>query len=124
MYHLLVYFFTYACSIDVDECESEIANCSVNANCTDTFGSFECTCNHGFEGDGFNCTSNFPSQNFFWFSKHLMNLSYVCSDINECASDRLNTCDENANCTDTIGGYNCSCKPGYEGDGFNCTGCN
>ena len=66
----------------------------------------------------------FPVRIFFWFSKHLMNLSYFCSDINECASDRLNTCDENANCTDTIGGYNCSCKPGYEGDGFNCTGCN
>ena len=62
---LLVYFFAYACSIDVDECESETANCSVNANCTDTFGSFECTCNSGFEGDGFNCTSNFPSQIVF-----------------------------------------------------------
>ena len=45
-----------------------------------------------------------------------------CLDINECASDMLNTCDENANCTDSIGSYNCSCNPGYEGDGFNCTG--
>ena len=58
----------------------------------------------------------------FIFVLKALNLSYFCSDINECASDELNTCDENANCTDTIGGYNCSCKPGYEGDGFNCTG--
>ena len=45
-----------------------------------------------------------------------------CSDINECELATLNDCDENADCTDTIGSYNCSCNPGYEGDGFNCTG--
>ena len=46
----------------------------------------------------------------------------IYSDINECDLDSLNDCDENANCTDTIGSYNCSCNSGYEGDGFNCTG--
>ena len=45
-----------------------------------------------------------------------------CSDINECELSSLNDCDENADCTDTIGSYNCSCISGYEGDGFNCTG--
>ena len=45
-----------------------------------------------------------------------------CSDINECESGSLNEGDENADCFDTIGGYNCSCKSGHEGDGFNCTG--
>ena len=44
------------------------------------------------------------------------------SDINECESDSLNDCDENANCIDILGSYNCSCNLGYEGDGFNCTG--
>ena len=43
-------------------------------------------------------------------------------DINECESDSLNDCDGNADCIDTIGSYNCSCSPGYEGNGFNCTG--
>jgi len=33
-----------------------------------------------------------------------------------------NDCDVNADCTDTAGSYDCSCRSGYEGDGFNCTG--
>ena len=41
---------------DVNECELETYPCSLNANCMDTDGSFNCTCSDGFEGDGFNCT--------------------------------------------------------------------
>ena len=43
-------------SADINECELETDLCSPNANCTDTDGSFNCTCREGFEGDGFNCT--------------------------------------------------------------------
>ena len=42
---------------DVDECENETHNCDQNATCTDTDGSFSCTCNDGYVGDGVNCTS-------------------------------------------------------------------
>ena len=45
-------------------------------------------------------------------------LFYV--DINECLSDTLNNCHENAQCINTAGNYTCSCKPGYTGDGVNC----
>ena len=43
------------------------------------------------------------------------------SDIDECESDDLNNCHENAQCTNTEGSFNCSCNPGYIGDGVNCT---
>ena len=42
------------------------------------------------------------------------------ADIDECLSCDDN-CSDNANCTNTDGGYNCSCHIGYTGDGFNCT---
>jgi len=31
-------------------------------------------------------------------------------------------CDVNADCTNTIGSFNCACKTGFSGDGFNCDG--
>jgi len=43
--------------IDVDECELTMDNCHVNSTCADVIGSYICTCNNGFDGDGVNCTS-------------------------------------------------------------------
>ena len=50
--------FTAICFVplDIDECELGIHTCDSNANCTDTGGTFNCTCIDGFEGDGFQCT--------------------------------------------------------------------
>ena len=33
-------------------------------------------------------------------------------------------CDVFAHCTNNIGSYDCTCFPGYEGDGHNCQGRN
>ena len=43
------------------------------------------------------------------------------SDINEC-TERLSNCITDAVCNNTKGAYNCSCKPGYSGDGQTCEG--
>ena len=43
--------------LDFDECQEETDDCHVYATCTDTPGSFECTCNSGFTGNGVNCES-------------------------------------------------------------------
>ena len=39
---------------DFDECSSE-NECHTNATCTNTNGSYNCTCKRGFQGDGRNC---------------------------------------------------------------------
>ena len=40
--------------VDINECAVE--PCDVNANCTNTIGSFTCECNYGYTGDGMLCT--------------------------------------------------------------------
>ena len=42
-------------SADVNECSLQTDNCSSNAYCTDTEGSYNCTCNFGYIGDGLTC---------------------------------------------------------------------
>ena len=46
-------------------------------------------------------------------------LSFI--NIDECTTNSHN-CDVNAVCNNTEGSHNCTCKPGYSGDGSNCTG--
>ena len=42
--------------LDVDECaDSSQNNCSSNATCTDIIGSYYCTCDSGYTGDGISC---------------------------------------------------------------------
>ena len=44
-------------SSDIDECAlSSLSNCSSNATCSNTVGSYICTCKQGFSGNGRNCT--------------------------------------------------------------------
>ena len=49
--------------------------------------------------------------------------TYLISDINECDDPSLNSCDpEDGMCEDIAGGYTCSCKTGYTGNGIQCYG--
>ena len=41
---------------DLDECIAGLHDCDDNAVCTNTLGSFTCTCKPNFEGDGVICS--------------------------------------------------------------------
>ena len=129
-------------SADVNECELEIHTCHSNANCTDTDGSFNCTCREGFEGDGFNCTG---TKHILHKPHHAYKITinprkmkpitthaayiiclvtlyiFVYVDIPECERE-LDDCDSNANCINIYGSYSCICNTGFTGDGFICAG--
>jgi len=42
-------------------------------------------------------------------------------DIDECSTNN-GGCSLDAKCTNNIGSFSCTCKTGYSGDGFTCTG--
>ena len=56
------YYMSIVRSIDIDECSNGSHVCDVNANCTNTVGSHNCTCKEGFTGSGPSCvgTLNLP----------------------------------------------------------------
>lgn len=42
-----------------------------------------------------------------------------CQDVDECSTG-THDCDPNADCTNEVGGFECTCKDGYMGDGRTC----
>ena len=51
---------------------------------------------------------------------------FISSDTNECLLPRsdpmADKCHSEATCSNTIGGYNCQCNPGFTGNGTHCQG--
>ncbi|CAK8681154.1 cubilin-like [Clavelina lepadiformis] len=87
-------------SQDLNECNSSTNEhrCHFNAFCTNTMGSYQCSCNLGFSGDGFSC-----------------------HDVDECANDTIvQTCHTEAVCVNTVGSYTCVCNSGFTGNGTTC----
>ena len=41
--------------LDIDECGASSPVCDINANCSNTRGSYICTCKSGYTGDGKMC---------------------------------------------------------------------
>ena len=53
--------------------------------------------------------------------KYFISISFLLPDIDECLSGS-HACNVTANCTNTDGSHNCTCKEGYTGDGQSCQG--
>lgn len=80
---------------DIDECTEVEDACSSNEDCTNTPGSFTCTCKQGFYRD---------------------NITQACIDINECQIQQ-HDCLPTQRCDNTLGSYTCvrflNCGTGY-----------
>ena len=123
--HLCLFSFFI---LDLDECKDKTHQCDVNANCTNIPGSYNCTCRPGYTGNGSICNGiiSYPSLHFMFLQVY----SYVFfvteyfllpPEIDEC-KDGSHDCHINANCTNIPGSYNCTCRPGYQGNGSICKG--
>ena len=47
--------YPFLSSPDIDECSAESSPCDQNADCINNNGSYSCTCQQGFTGDGTFC---------------------------------------------------------------------
>ena len=94
---------------DINECDSDPC-AAMNAACENTGGSFSCSCNEGFNGDGLTLCEGEKAL-------HTLCLTIMShfSDINECDS---NPCAMNAACENTEGSFSCSCNEGFNGGGL------
>jgi hypothetical protein len=126
------------CELDFDECGVDNGGCE--QICTNTIGSFNCTCNAGFElaydrrtcNDIDECTlgehhceqlchnepGNYSCACLDGFLLH--SNAMECVDINECSADNGN-CEEL--CVNLPGSYTCACGTGKElnADRMTCT---
>jgi hypothetical protein len=74
---------------DINECVQNNGGCSVNATCTNLPGSYACTCNSGYSGDGVTCTQTpkvvtltAPNGGEQWTSGTVRNITWTSSAVN------------------------------------------
>uniref|UniRef100_A0A672SJB5 Adhesion G protein-coupled receptor L4 n=1 Tax=Sinocyclocheilus grahami TaxID=75366 RepID=A0A672SJB5_SINGR len=94
---ILYYFFKawFSSVLDPCRCVDICQSCHQNASCSlNNDSKNACYCKQGFTGDGIN----------------------TCQDDNEC-ENVTGICGLNANCTNTIGDYYCTCESGFTANG-------
>ncbi|XP_043940523.1 adhesion G protein-coupled receptor E2-like isoform X2 [Protopterus annectens] len=83
---------------DVDKCTT-MGICGDFSVCSNTAGSYTCTCQQGFQSKSRKDTFTDVATS-------------GCVDLNECEVDK-GICGDYAICHNTIGSYSCSCKEGF-----------
>uniref|UniRef100_A0A8C9T759 Adhesion G protein-coupled receptor L4 n=1 Tax=Scleropages formosus TaxID=113540 RepID=A0A8C9T759_SCLFO len=97
-WRITIVLLLFPLSTDDDECQNVTDICGKNANCTNTLGSYFCTCNPGFKSTG--------------LSSFQTNDGTLCEDIDECKNEKV--CGPFSHCHNTNGSYYCSCQRGYD----------
>eukprot|EP00961_Rhodomonas_salina_P176023 2373147-Rhodomonas_salina.1 len=87
--------------VDVDVCAGGLHNCDARATCHMGTRAFSCVCNAGFTGSG---------------------VEGGCADIDECLSLCRDT--ERELCVNTVGGFACNCRAGWQASGGVCVDVN
>jgi len=64
--YLITNISYYRSAADIDECTMDNGGCSEFADCSNTVGSFTCTCWDRYFGDGFNCSGRTKLQKRFF----------------------------------------------------------
>ena len=113
-YATITIILLVVCS-DINECLSSNGGCT--HNCSNTDGSFVCSCDSGYElgTDGMACNGKTCDRDYNTDKR------FMLSDINECLSSNGGCAH---NCSNTDGSFVCSCVSGYElgTDGMACNG--
>ncbi|KAF1382620.1 hypothetical protein PFLUV_G00145670 [Perca fluviatilis] len=87
--------------VDIDECVTGKNLCPYNRQCVNTFGSYFCKCQDGYD-------------------LKYVDGKYDCVDLDECTAG-THKCSHHAVCVNTKGSYKCRCKSGFRGNGFECS---
>lgn len=73
---LLIYAL-FLLALDRDECQNDQSNdCDQNAVCNNTVGSFECSCQKGYTGNGKNCSGKYWCVTLYWLGENVFLATY------------------------------------------------
>lgn len=104
--------------LDINECTTGEDDCLAagqGGQCANKPGGFTCSCKTGLTGDGkTSCACQ---------KGYAVGPTGACVDIDECATG-TSTCVADADggkCANKPGGFSCTCKTGFTGDGTSCT---
>jgi len=116
---------------DVDECLPESGNCRSAHGCKNLEGSYQCTCNAGYNmvedacvdineclvangGCATNCVNLAGSFRCGCGAGYVLDVDgIICDDLDECETG-THDCADAHGCKNTDGGYECTCRTGYE----------
>ena len=106
--------------VDIDECQEE--PCDQNAECSNSQGSFSCSCNSQYLGDGFRCLVDNCATGL-----HNCHAYATCNNVHEIhrnnAEESITYLEKHRE-SEPPGirsNFSCACSAGYVGDGVSCS---